>query len=183
MRADAAANRQRILTIARRLIKSQNFNDITMAQIAQQAKVGIGTLYRNFPTKNELYLAVLYGKISSYIKKENEYLDSHPINLTTVKHVLNDYLDFREVRLSLFQAVAFETARDYYQRQNYQSLIELFSRLLQAYKKLPAAAALFQADALAAVLRSDSYYYQREGRKLTKGEILTRLLQLFFNQK
>lgn len=180
MRTDARENRQRILETAAKLLHQQGFKNTTMAQIAKQADVGIGTLYRNFATKDELYLALLSDKINDYTQKEKTYLKKHSVNLATIKQVLHDYLDFREKRLLLFPPVAFESAYSYYQHANYQNLVNLFSQLFKKYKHLSPKAALFQADMLAAALRNDAYYYQRKGRHLSKDKILNRLLDLFF---
>ncbi len=180
MRSDAKENRQRILTVATNLLKKQDFKNITMAQVAKEAHVGIGTLYRNFATKNELYLTILYEKLDKYAKKESAYLDVHPINLTAIKRVLADYLNFREERLNLFPPVTFEAATRYYTHDNYQELVDLFARIFMSYKKLNRSSALFQADTLAAALRSDAYYYQRKGRGLSQEQILQGLLKLFF---
>lgn len=180
MRSDAKENRQRILTVATHLLQKQAFKKITMAQIAHQARVGIGTLYRNFPTKNELYLATLYEKLDQYAQKENAYLDQHPVTLASVKHVIGDYLAFREERLNLFPPVTFQASKSYYQHDNYQNLINLFARLFISYKKCDQATAIFQADVLAAALRSDAYYYQRKGRQLSPAQILSQLIKLFF---
>ncbi|MBV9309568.1 MAG: helix-turn-helix transcriptional regulator, partial [Solirubrobacterales bacterium] len=51
MRADAMASRERILRAARMLEGSRH---ITMAQLAEAAKVGRSTLYRHFPTREAL---------------------------------------------------------------------------------------------------------------------------------
>lgn len=183
MRSDAQKNRERILIVASDLLRRQDFRKITMAQIAKKAQVGIGTLYRNFATKNELYLAVLYEKLNKYAEKENRYLDTHPMNLLTVKHVLRDYLTFREERLNLFPPITFAAAKNNYQSDNYQKLANLFARIFVTYQKVDKQTAFFKADVLCAALRSDIYYYQRKGRHLSKKEILEELIQLFFDEK
>lgn len=180
MRSDAKENRHRILLVATHLLQEQDFKKITMAHIAHEAHVGIGTLYRNFATKNELYLATLYEKLDNYVQKENAYLNKHQMNLKTVEHVLRDYLAFREERLNLFPPVTLQASKSYYLHDNYQKLVNLFARLFTAYKKYDLATAVFQADILAAALRSDSYYYQRKGRKLSQQQILQNLIRLFF---
>ena len=58
MRADAVRNRANILRAARELI-AQRGPDAGMDEIAQQAGVAVGTLYRHFPTKNDLVRAIV----------------------------------------------------------------------------------------------------------------------------
>jgi AcrR family transcriptional regulator len=56
-RADAQRNRERILEVAR-LVFTQYGADATMDEIARQAEIGPGTLYRHFPTRDALIEAV-----------------------------------------------------------------------------------------------------------------------------
>src|SRR5215831_4644017 len=53
LRADARRNRDRLLSVAVRAF-SQDGPDVTLEAIAKEAGVGIGTLYRHFPTREAL---------------------------------------------------------------------------------------------------------------------------------
>ncbi|WP_252443755.1 TetR/AcrR family transcriptional regulator [Pseudonocardia humida] len=53
MRADAAANRARILEVAREAFAAEGL-DVPMTAIAHRAGLGVATLYRRFPTKEDL---------------------------------------------------------------------------------------------------------------------------------
>jgi len=55
--AAAAGNRRAILTAARRLFAARGYN-VPMSAIAQEAGTGQGVLYRHFPTRLDLALAV-----------------------------------------------------------------------------------------------------------------------------
>ena len=59
LRADAAHNRAELLDVARQVIAEQGV-DASLRDIARQAGVGIGTLYRHFPTREAL-IAELVG--------------------------------------------------------------------------------------------------------------------------
>jgi AcrR family transcriptional regulator len=52
-RVDARRNRARIVTAARRCMARQGL-DAQVEEIAREAGVGVGTVYRHFPTKHEL---------------------------------------------------------------------------------------------------------------------------------
>jgi AcrR family transcriptional regulator len=56
-RADARRNRERIVTSARRCMAKRGL-DAQMEEIARGAGVGVGTVYRHFPTKDDLVEAL-----------------------------------------------------------------------------------------------------------------------------
>ena len=55
-RADAQRNYERILAVARAAV-AQRGADIVLEDVARDAGVGIGTLYRHFPTRQDLFEA------------------------------------------------------------------------------------------------------------------------------
>jgi AcrR family transcriptional regulator len=57
-RSDAQRNRERILEVAKQVFTHRGA-DASMDEIAKRAKIGPGTLYRHFPTRDEL-LATVY---------------------------------------------------------------------------------------------------------------------------
>jgi AcrR family transcriptional regulator len=58
-RADAARNRERILGAARRLISRNGATAVTLDEVAAEAGVGRATLFRRFPDRAALLLALL----------------------------------------------------------------------------------------------------------------------------
>lgn len=56
-RADAVRNRERVIVAARRVMARVGL-DAQMDEIARDAGVGVGTVYRHFPTKDELIEAL-----------------------------------------------------------------------------------------------------------------------------
>jgi AcrR family transcriptional regulator len=58
-RADAAANRQHILTAARQLFDARGVEQVTMDEIARAAGVGKGTLYRRYADKAALVVELM----------------------------------------------------------------------------------------------------------------------------
>lgn len=59
LRADAAANRERILGAAERVFATTDAGQVTMDQIAKAARVGRATLYRRFQTPAAVAVALL----------------------------------------------------------------------------------------------------------------------------
>ena len=65
MRADARRNRERILAAARETF-SEHGTDAQMDEIARRAGVGVGTLYRHFPTKDALVGELVRLKLDDF---------------------------------------------------------------------------------------------------------------------
>src|SRR3954467_752143 len=57
VRRDAILNREKVLTIAARMIGERG-DSVPMAEIAASAGVGVGTLYRSFPNRAALVQAL-----------------------------------------------------------------------------------------------------------------------------
>lgn len=64
LRADALANRQRLIDAAHEVFRERGI-DAEMKTIAERAGVGVGTIYRNFPTKDDLITAIAAELIDS----------------------------------------------------------------------------------------------------------------------
>jgi AcrR family transcriptional regulator len=65
MRADARRNRERILDAARETF-SEYGSEAQMDEIARRAGVGVGTLYRHFPTKDVLVGELIEIKLGDF---------------------------------------------------------------------------------------------------------------------
>ena len=65
LRADAVRNRERIVQVAREVFAEVGL-DAPLEEIARRAGVGIATLYRRFPTRDELVAASLAPRMAEY---------------------------------------------------------------------------------------------------------------------
>jgi AcrR family transcriptional regulator len=74
-RADAQRNRQRLLAAAARAFSSGR-EQVTLDAIAKEAGVGIGTLYRHFPTREALVEAVYRNELARLRGSADELLAS-----------------------------------------------------------------------------------------------------------
>ena len=63
-RADAQRNRDRILAAAREAFAEPGA-EVSMAEVARRAEVGMATLYRNFPGRRELLEALYTGEVDA----------------------------------------------------------------------------------------------------------------------
>ncbi|KAA1431688.1 TetR/AcrR family transcriptional regulator [Mycolicibacter arupensis] len=75
LRADAARNRARVLEVAYETFASEGLS-VPIDEIARRAKVGAGTIYRHFPTKEELFQAVVQDHIRRLVEGGYALLES-----------------------------------------------------------------------------------------------------------
>lgn len=76
MRADAMRNRAAVVKAAQRLMAVQGL-DAQMDDIARGAGVGVGTVYRHFPTKDDLIFALAEHRFQRLAEFANEALAEH----------------------------------------------------------------------------------------------------------
>ena len=76
-RADAARNRERILEVAKQAF-ARHGADTSLDDIAKQAAVGPGTLYRHFPTREELLRAVYQSEMEKLAAAERTFAQTMP---------------------------------------------------------------------------------------------------------
>jgi len=81
LRADAERNRERLLVAALKLFTSSK-KEVTLSAVAEKAGVGIGTLYRHFPTREALFEAVYRREVqqladlAEQLKKKAEPIEA-----------------------------------------------------------------------------------------------------------
>ena len=76
-RADAQRNRTRILEIAKRAF-TRSGADVSLDDLARQARIGAGTLYRHFSTRDALIEAVYRTEVEKLAAAEREFAESMP---------------------------------------------------------------------------------------------------------
>ena len=72
MRADAQRNRTRLLEAATAAFVERGADDVSLEEIARRAGVGIGTLYRHFPARQDLLEAVYRDQVESLRARAEE---------------------------------------------------------------------------------------------------------------
>jgi AcrR family transcriptional regulator len=75
MRADARRNRDRILAAAAEAFSAYG-NDAQMDDVARAAGVGVGTVYRHFPTKEALLADFVRRKFETFAANAREALEA-----------------------------------------------------------------------------------------------------------
>jgi AcrR family transcriptional regulator len=71
LRADARRNREAVVAAAKRLFADEGL-DAQMPDVAKAAKVGVGTVYRHFPTKEDLIAALAAERFERLAEKARE---------------------------------------------------------------------------------------------------------------
>jgi AcrR family transcriptional regulator len=77
LRADARRNRERILMAARAAFAEEGI-DAGMSEIAARAGVGVGTLYRRFPTKEALVEALMVDHMERILEAGEQTIRDAP---------------------------------------------------------------------------------------------------------
>jgi AcrR family transcriptional regulator len=75
MRADALRNRARILHAAETVFRTEGI-EVPVDVIAEKAGVGVGTLYRHFPTKEKLCEAILIDRLVNLTEDARSQADA-----------------------------------------------------------------------------------------------------------
>jgi AcrR family transcriptional regulator len=66
MRADAVMNRQRVLEAAEAVFSVEGVS-VPIDRVAERAGVGVGTVYRHFPTKEDLFEAIVLTRLEDLL--------------------------------------------------------------------------------------------------------------------
>jgi AcrR family transcriptional regulator len=103
-RADAQRNRERILEIAKKEFTKAGAN-ASLEEIAKKAGVGPGTLYRHFPTREDLLVAVYRSEMEKLAAAERRLADTLPpvealrawlllfVDAVETKHIISPVLN------------------------------------------------------------------------------------------
>lgn len=92
LRADAQRNRDHLLTIAREAFTADG-DATTLEKIAKDAGVGIGTLYRHFPTRESLVEAVYSAELDTVVADARTILADLPPD-KALREWMNRYARF-----------------------------------------------------------------------------------------
>tara|TARA_R110002020_G_scaffold111774_6_gene257716 strand:+ start:14 stop:586 length:573 start_codon:yes stop_codon:yes gene_type:complete len=129
-RADARRNFDALLTAARATFTEQG-TSAALEEIARRAGVGIGTLYRNFPTREALIEAVYIDGIDELVRAADAVADLPPWQAfeTWMWH----YVDYAATKSVLIAAINSESpALQSCRRAFYDAAQPLFDRAVAA---------------------------------------------------
>ncbi|MFJ9778927.1 TetR/AcrR family transcriptional regulator [Amycolatopsis sp. NPDC101161] len=130
VRSDARENRARILQVARAAFTEAG--DVSMNRVAQLAGVGPGTLYRNFPTREALVLAIYQDEVDRLLETVPELLARLP-PLEALREWTVDLVAAMRKKHGLGDALS-PGAHQAITEQTYGPVIAAITRLLDAGK-------------------------------------------------
>ncbi|HEY4018102.1 MAG TPA: TetR/AcrR family transcriptional regulator [Pseudonocardiaceae bacterium] len=124
-RSDAVNNRERILAVAREALGSSTSASLTA--IAKQAGVGIGTLYRHFPNRESLILALYRHHIQELIDLAPQLAATTP-PLTALRAWLAEVARYGQLKYGAAEVIHAATNDAEY----YQPFVDAIGTLLDA---------------------------------------------------
>jgi AcrR family transcriptional regulator len=186
-RRDAAANRERILQTAEKLFTEHGVANVNMADIAQAAQVGKGTLYRRFTNKAELCLALMDTQMVEFQNGILSRLQQMSAQNTPKMDQLDQFIDALIYFTDAHAPLLCEVQRAGLLQEHDPDGLELphFWQYMTVNGLLRAAVLNHEisetldidylADAILAPLKADIFYYQREVRRFSLERISTGL--------
>jgi len=106
-RADAIRNRERVLEAAKAVF-SQGGTEAGLEAVARQAGVGIGTLYRHFPTREALYEAVYRREVEQLTELARQ-LAAELRPLEGLRRWMQAFVEFVATKKGMAEALALAT--------------------------------------------------------------------------
>lgn len=104
LRADAIRNRERVLAAAKAVF-SAGGADASLEKVARHAGVGIGTLYRHFPTREALYEAVYQHEVQELLELAEQLRhESSPVE--ALRRGMHAIVDFVATKKGMSAALA-----------------------------------------------------------------------------
>jgi AcrR family transcriptional regulator len=102
-RADALRNRRRLLDAAT-VVFCERGLDVSVGDIAQHAGVGRATLFRNFPTKDHLIVAIVIDRLGEAVARGRELLEARDAG-EALFTLMEEFVGRQSTDRTLFEAL------------------------------------------------------------------------------
>ncbi|GAB6897954.1 TetR/AcrR family transcriptional regulator [Kineosporia succinea] len=103
LRADARRNRERLLVSAVKAF-SRDGTEASLEGIAKDAGVGIGTLYRHFPTRDELVEAAYRNELAKLCDSADDLLRAGPTD-EALRRWMDRFVDYMTTKREMADAL------------------------------------------------------------------------------
>lgn len=112
-RADATRNRARIVEAARQHIVAGDAESegLRLNEIAKAAGVGQGTMYRHFPTREDLLAAVYHADVDALVDAAPALLAKHP-PVTALECWFRELAEYAELKRGVLAALTSQAGTD-----------------------------------------------------------------------
>ena len=187
-RRDAVENRERILAAAERLFAEQGVAAVSMAEIAQSAGVGKGTLYRRFCNKGDLCLALMDSQMRAFqnerLREMREMTVAGVPYLAQLERFLEALVYFTRIHAPLLREVQqHSTALDEEEVERphfwqYMTVHGLLQRAVAAGETAADLDTAYLAEALLAPLEANTLRFQMENLNFSAERIAAGLQSL-----
>ncbi|WP_435846245.1 TetR/AcrR family transcriptional regulator [Streptomyces diacarni] len=147
MRADAQRNQEKLLAAAAEVFASAGV-DAPIRQIAAKAGMGVGTIYRHFPTRSDLVVAVFHHQIEECAQAGPRLLADADSPFAALHRWVDLFVDLLVTKHGLAQALQSDSSR----------FAPLHAYFLD--RLLPVATQLLDAAAGADEIRSGTHPYE-----------------------
>jgi AcrR family transcriptional regulator len=102
-RADGQRNRARLLEVALRLFVERG-PDVPFTEIAKEASVGVGTVYRHFPAREDLIEAAYRSELDAVCAAAGELLDEMPAR-DALRIWMDRFVDYMTTKIGLAEGI------------------------------------------------------------------------------
>jgi AcrR family transcriptional regulator len=187
-RRRAADFDQRILQAAHKLFTERGVEEVNMYQIAQEAGIGQGTLYRRYAHKGELILDLLQESVQRSLQDMQADVQDPSAGsaLQRLDRVLQRCVAFQEEQ-GPFLAEALNSSSHErrglkFDRLYYRTVHRIIARLLEeaiTREELFPLDTTYTADALLAAIDPALYLFQRHERGYTPEQILQGIRRIY----
>jgi AcrR family transcriptional regulator len=128
LRADARRNRDKLIEVAAQAF-AENGVETSLEDIARRAVVGIGTLYRHFPTREHLVEVVYRRELQNLAESADELAQQYPADIALEQWMLRfvNYMATKRGMASSLKIIA---------SSNSSMFAEGFGRIRGAFEKL-----------------------------------------------
>jgi AcrR family transcriptional regulator len=130
-RTDAVANREKILVAARAALAISG--DASMQSVAKAAGIGQGTLYRNFPTRESLIMAVHRNDVADLVQAAPQLLASRA-PAAALREWFDRLASYGRIKHGLADAL-YSAMRETLSDEGYSSIVDAIGLLLDAAKR------------------------------------------------
>jgi AcrR family transcriptional regulator len=171
-RADAARNRERILGAAARLVAVRGFAGLSLDEVAREARLGVGTVYRRFGDRAQLMYALLdeqERRFQAAFTAGPPPLGPGAPPLVRIRAFLHALVDQIAAHTDLLLAAEAHSPTARYRSGPYK--LHRFHLAILLTQARPGVDARYLADALLAPLSASLVEYQRHDHGATYASI------------